>query len=108
MHGHDDAMTSQQAGQQTVGTSKRQETHVLEGTNGRMVRLPATAHFVLTSIDGGASADHVARELTVRLGRTITAADVASAYAQVREQVDAIERRPRPTKPFGLWFRVRF
>ena len=108
MHGHDDATTSHRAGQQTVGKSTRQETHVLEGTNGRMVRLPATAHFVLTSIDGGASADRVANELSVRLGHIVTAGDVETAYAQVREQVDAIERRPRPAKPFGLWFRVRF
>jgi putative peptide zinc metalloprotease protein len=107
MCGHDDATTAHQAGR-TVGAPARQETHVLEGANGRMVRLPATAHFVLTSIDGGASPDDVARQLSARLGRDLTAGDVTKAYALVREQVDAIAQRPRPAKPFGLWFRVRF
>jgi putative peptide zinc metalloprotease protein len=50
----------------------------------------------------------VANELSVRLGRIVRAGDVETAYAHVREQVEAIERRPRPAKPFGLWFRVRF
>jgi putative peptide zinc metalloprotease protein len=37
----------------------------------------------------------------------LTAAHVEAAYAQVRQQVDAITQRTDRPKPFGLWFRVR-
>jgi putative peptide zinc metalloprotease protein len=91
----------------TVDTSERQESYLLEADNGSVIRLSATAHHVLTSIDEGASAHQVAHQLSERLGRRVIAADVEAAYAQVRQKVDAISQRTRRPKPFGLWFRVR-
>jgi putative peptide zinc metalloprotease protein len=79
---------------------------VVEGRNGSCIRLSATAYRVLVGIDGGATAEEVARDLSDRLGRAVTAEPVEAAYTQVRQQVDTITERTRP-KPFGLWFRVR-
>ena len=93
-------------GRATVDPSDRQQSYVLEGRNGSCIRLSATAYLVLVGIDGGATAEEVARDLTGRLGRRVDAEHVESAYAQVRQQVDTITERVRP-KPFGLWFRVR-
>jgi hypothetical protein len=89
------------------GTSDRHQTYLIEGSNGSVIRLSATAHFVLTSLDGGATAEQTAVQLGERLGRTITAGHVEAAYAQVRQQVDEISQRTRRPKPYGLWFRVR-
>jgi putative peptide zinc metalloprotease protein len=82
-------------------------TYLVETSNGRYVRLSATAYVVLTRIDAGATADEVARDLGHRLGRAVTAAHVQAAYARVRRQVDAVARQTSRPKPFGLWFRVR-
>jgi putative peptide zinc metalloprotease protein len=90
-----------------VDTSERQQSYLLHGDNGVVVRLSATAHHVLTSIEAGATPREVAAELSDRIGRPVTAADVESAYGQLRQQVDSIVQRPRRRKPFGLWFRVR-
>ena len=93
-------------GRATVDPSDRQRSYVLEGSNGSCIRLSSTAYLVLVGIDGGATAEEVARDLTRRLGRAVTAEHVEAAYTQVRKQVDTITERVRP-KPFGLWFRVR-
>jgi putative peptide zinc metalloprotease protein len=93
-------------GRATLDPSGRQESYVLEGRNGSCIRLSATAYRVLVGIDGGATAEEVARDLSERLGRAVNAEHVDAAYAQVRRQVDTITERTRP-KPFGLWFRVR-
>ena len=94
-------------GRQSFGTSNRQQTYLVETSNGRCIQLSATAHYVLTQIDEGVEADAVAQELSQRFGRVVTAAHVDAAYAQVRQQVDVIAQRTRRPKPFGLWFRVR-
>jgi putative peptide zinc metalloprotease protein len=93
-------------GRATVDPSDRQQSYLVEGRNGSCIRLSATAYLVLVGIDGGATAEEVARDLSERLGRAVNAEHVEAAYAEVREQVDAITERTRP-KPFGLWFRVR-
>jgi len=93
-------------GRATLDPSDRQESYVVEGRNGSCIRLSATAYRVLVGIDGGATAEEVARDLSDRLGRAVTAEHVEAAYTQVRQQVDTITERTRP-KPFGLWFRVR-
>src|SRR5215510_12261017 len=93
-------------GRATIDTSDRQQSYVLEGHNGSCIRLSPTAYHVLVGIDGGATAEEVARDLSERLGKAVNAAHVDAAYAQVRQQVDTITRGTRP-KPVGLWFRVR-
>jgi putative peptide zinc metalloprotease protein len=103
----DSASASLPYGRPLVSASDRQRTYLLETSNGRCIRLSATAYFVLTRIDEAAAADEVAQELSHRLGRVVTAAHVQAAYAQVRQQVDAIRQQTRRPKPFGLWFRVR-
>src|SRR5262245_47982261 len=93
-------------GRATIDLSARQQSYLLEGHNGSCIRLSATAYRVLVGIDGGATAEEVAADLSRRLGRPVDAAHVEAADAQVRRQVDTITQRARP-KPFGLWFRVR-
>lgn len=90
-----------------LATADHDEAYLLETGNGRCIKLSATAYLVLTGIDGGSPAEEVARDLSRRLGRVVTADQVETAYAQVRPKVDAIARRADRPKPFGLWFRIR-
>ena len=107
MTAQDFATAPLSGGRQIVGTSDGQQTYLVETSNGRCIRLSATAYHVLTRIDRGVAAAEVAHELSHRLGRDVTAAHVEAAYAHVRQQVDAIAQRSSRPKPFGLWFRVR-
>ena len=88
------------------GMADRQATYLLEGRNGRSIRLSATAHLVLTRIDEGVAPEEVAQELSSSLGGTVTAAHVEAAYAQVRQQIEAIGQQPGRPRPLGLWFRA--
>jgi hypothetical protein len=51
-------------GRRIVGTSDGQQTFLVETSNGRFIRLSATAHYVLTRIDGGVDAGEVAQDLS--------------------------------------------
>jgi putative peptide zinc metalloprotease protein len=90
-----------------LDTSELASSYVLRSGNGRYVKLSASAHYLLTRIDGGTPAEELAAELSGQLGRTVTADQVRAGYEQVRRQIAAIEGRTGRARTFGLWFRVR-
>ncbi len=90
-----------------IDTSEREPAYVLRGANGGYIKLSASAHFLLTQIDAGATADELAERLSRDLGRVVTADEVRAAHAQVSRQVAAIEGRTQRPSTAGLWFRVR-
>lgn len=88
----------------TMDTSEKRTVHLLVGQNGAYMRLSSSAHLLLQQVDRGVSFDSLATTLSASGTRSISAAEVAAAYYDLRARIAAIEQQTEGLGG-GFWFR---
>ncbi|MBI2567897.1 MAG: hypothetical protein HYV63_12770 [Candidatus Schekmanbacteria bacterium] len=88
-----------------VDTSESGPVYMLEGRNGRYMRLSPSAYHLLRLGTSGLGAGQVAAHLTARLGREISAGEIETLYATLDQRIRKLESDSR-AEGQGFWFRI--
>lgn len=90
-----------------LDTSETESTHLLVGRDGTHIRISPSTYRLLRAVETGHSFDDLARALSRRSNRPVTAGEVETAYGQVVEQIVRIQDKTEPERHGpGFWLRT--
>ena len=92
-------------GRLVIDTSEALPAYLLVGENNSYIKLSASAYHLLCSVHAGLSFGELARHLSQRQQREVSASEVENAYRQVVDKIKQIEQNASPRHP-GFWLRI--
>lgn len=87
-----------------IDTSEGRRAYLIVGSNGRYIKLSASAYTLLRAVRAGNSFHTLAQQLSERQARPVTPAEIEAAYQRVAAQIAQIAEKPSRNPP-GFWLR---
>ncbi len=88
-------------------TSEARPAFVVRSAHGAHIKLSLSSLDLLRAVEAGQSFEDLAAEVSRTSGIEVTAAEVETAFARLRSEIEAIDLRAekRSAVPLGFWFR---